>query len=64
MQSIYIMENEVLKYRASTADITIAPDVSHIKAFEFYRAAEAIEVGYSAAMEVLPKLKKLISVKN
>jgi NTE family protein len=59
-QSLYIMEYEIIRQRLPKADIIIAPDVSHIAAFEFYRSEEAIQAGYEAARYSLPKIHKLI----
>jgi NTE family protein len=59
-QSLYIMEYEIIRQRLPKADVIIAPDVSHIAAFEFYRSEEAIQAGYEAARCALPKIHKLI----
>ena len=59
IQSIYIMEYEIIKARIVKADIVISPDVSHIEAFEFHRGEEAILAGYEAARKVLSKLGRL-----
>ena len=65
IQSIYIMEHEMVKLRITKmkADIMISPDVSHINAFEFHKGREAIQAGYEAANNVLPELRKLLSDK-
>lgn len=61
IQSIHIMEYEIIKARMPRADIIISPDTSHINAFDFYKGEEAITTGYKAAINALPKLQKLIS---
>jgi NTE family protein len=61
LQSVYIMEYEIIKARILKADVIINPDVSHIEAFEFHRGEEAILVGYKAAKNALRKLQRLIS---
>ncbi len=60
IQSIYIMENTIVKLKAPEADVIIEPDVSHLESFEFYRGKEAIEAGYTAAMKSIPQISKLI----
>lgn len=60
IQSITIMEHEIIKLKILKADIIINPDVSHIEAFEFYKGEEAIQAGYEAATNILPKLQRLI----
>jgi NTE family protein len=59
-QSLYIMEYEIIRQRLPKADIIIAPDVSHIAAFEFHRGEEAMQAGYKAARYALPKIHKLM----
>jgi predicted acylesterase/phospholipase RssA len=46
------------------ADIIISPDVSHIGIFEFHRAKEAIQAGYTAANNCLPQILRLIKKQN
>jgi len=60
IQSIYIMEHEIIKSRMPKADIIISPDVSRIEAFEFYKGEEAILAGYKAARNALPRLRRLV----
>ena len=62
-QSLYIMEYEIIRQRLPKADIIITPDISHIAAFEFHRGEEAIQAGYKAAMDALPKIHKLIKTR-
>lgn len=57
IQSIYIMEYEILKPRILDADVVINPDVSHIEAYEFHRSEEAITEGYIAARKALPEIQ-------
>jgi len=60
IQSIYIMEHEIIKSRMPKADVIISPDVSRIEAFEFYKGEEAILAGYEAARNALPRLRRLV----
>jgi NTE family protein len=61
IQSIYIMEYQIIKASILKADIIIEPDIGYIEAFEFHRGPEAIEAGYSAALAVIPEIQKLLS---
>jgi NTE family protein len=60
IQSLLIMEYEIIKMKTLDADIVISPDVSNIEAFEFHKGRQAISQGYSAAKDSLPKLEKHI----
>ena len=62
IQSIYIMEYQIIKASILKADIIIEPDVGYIETFEFHRGPEAIEAGYSAAAAVIPEILKLLNV--
>ncbi len=61
VQSMYIMEYEIIRASILKADILIEPDVSGIEPYEFHRGADAIEAGYKAAQAVIPEIKKLLS---
>jgi NTE family protein len=61
IQSIYIMEYEIIRASILKADIIIEPDVGNIEAYAFYRGNEAIEAGYKAAFAVLPEINKLLN---
>ncbi|MCE9499423.1 MAG: patatin-like phospholipase family protein [Leptospira sp.] len=41
-------------------DILITPELSHYKFMDFHRTDQAIQVGYDAAMEKMPEIKKLL----
>jgi len=60
MQLINAMQYEKIKLATKSADIVIAPDVSSIGMFAFYKADEAIAQGYKATKKILPKLRELI----
>ena len=64
LQSIHAMEYEIVRLSATSADIVISPDVSHIGTFEFFRGEEAIEQGYKATMVALPQIKQLIHLRS
>lgn len=52
--SINIMESSITKNRLKTdvPDILLSPKLGHILFMEFFRAQEAIDAGYEAAMEL------------
>lgn len=50
LQSLDLMQDEVYKMRAKTADIYIEPDVSGVGSSQFHKAKQAIESGYQAAV--------------
>jgi NTE family protein len=60
IQSMYIMEYEIIRASILKADILIEPDVSGIEPYEFHRGSDAIEAGYTAAQAVVPEIKKLL----
>lgn len=60
LQSIDIMERELLKYRAFDCDILISPAVTHISPSSFSCIDEAVELGEQAACNVLPKIMHLL----
>ncbi|MBM3174834.1 MAG: patatin family protein [Chloroflexi bacterium] len=60
IQSLYIMEYEIMKPRILDADVTISPQVSNIEAFDFHKSEEAILAGYKAAKDALPRLQHLL----
>jgi len=60
LQSMLIMEYEILKQGIMNADAIINPFVSFIEPYEFHRGDEAIQAGYRAAKDALPRLKKLL----
>ncbi|RPJ63002.1 MAG: patatin family protein [Dehalococcoidia bacterium] len=61
VQSLYIMEYEMVRASMLKADILIEPDVSNIEPYEFYRGADAIQAGYKAAKAVIPEIVKLLN---
>ncbi|EFC91503.1 Patatin [Dethiosulfovibrio peptidovorans DSM 11002] len=53
--SINIMESSITenKLKVDSPELLIAPRLGHIRFMEFFRAEEAMEVGYRAAMDLL-----------
>jgi NTE family protein len=64
VQSIYIMEYEIVKGKKIDADFIINPGVDHIQAFEFHRSKEAIKLGYEAAKKQIPGILETIESRN
>ncbi|MEJ2738933.1 MAG: patatin-like phospholipase family protein, partial [Dehalococcoidia bacterium] len=60
VQSIYIMEYEIVRGKRIDADFIINPGVDHIQAFEFHRGKEAINLGYDAAKKQIPGILETI----
>ncbi|MEW6662676.1 MAG: patatin-like phospholipase family protein [Bacillota bacterium] len=64
LQSIELMDRELMKYRLEEADIVIRPDVSHISQAAFHRAAECIQIGREAALQSLPSIRERLDFLN
>jgi NTE family protein len=60
IQSIDIMERELMKTREPVSDIIIRPDVAHISPSSFDKTDECIALGESAAQMMLPQIRLLI----
>lgn len=61
IQSIDIMERELLKTRENVGDVFIRPDVAHIPPSSFDQTDECIALGEAAANEVLPQIRSLLT---
>lgn len=61
IQSIDLMERELLKYRQQNWDILIRPDVSHIQPSSFEHMDECVLLGEQAAESVINDIKRLLS---
>jgi NTE family protein len=61
VQSLYIMEYDIIRASILKADILIEPDVSAIEPYEFHRGADAIQAGYTAAKAVLPEIIRMLN---
>lgn len=61
MQSIDIMERQLLKYREHHCDILIRPEVGHISPSAFDALDECVALGEQAAEAALPDLRKLLA---
>lgn len=56
--AIYTMEHQMMRSKAKHADLMIRPHVEHIGALEFYRAKEAIDIGYKKAIDRLQDIPR------
>lgn len=60
IQSIDIMERELMKTRETVCDVIVRPDVAHISPSSFDTTDECIALGETAAIEVLPQIRRLL----
>jgi NTE family protein len=60
IQSIDIMERELMKTRETVCDVIIRPDIAHISPSSFDKTEECIALGEAAAREMLPKIHSLL----
>ncbi|MDD4601287.1 hypothetical protein SDC9_05923 [bioreactor metagenome] len=61
IQSIDIMERELLKNRHKICDILIQPDIAHISPSSFEAIEECVSLGEEAAEKAMPEIKRVIS---
>jgi NTE family protein len=59
-QSIYILENGIVKDRIIKADVIIKPDVNRIEAYDMHKGNIAIRAGIKAAKQALPKIQEIL----
>jgi NTE family protein len=62
VQSIYITTYSLAQGSLSNADIVIEPDLEHIGAADFHKAAELIEQGQQAARRAVPEIKRRLAI--
>ena len=60
LQSMSIMQKEIMNYKLTGGDLIIKPNVNKIKPGQFERADEAIQIGEEACSEVIEDLKALV----
>jgi len=58
IQSIYITTYSLAQGSLGNADVVIEPDLAHIGAGDFHKAAELIRHGQEAARKAIPEIKK------
>jgi predicted acylesterase/phospholipase RssA len=61
MQSVYIGSQSLARDSLGGADIVIEPQVAFIGPGEFHRAPECVLQGELAAVDAVPKLKRLLT---
>jgi NTE family protein len=64
MQSLDIMQQEMIDQHTKLADIKIEPELSDIGTSHFQKAAVAIDAGYRATLEVIGQIEEMISVRE
>ncbi len=60
LQSMNIMQSEMIKEKREVSDILIRPDVQDISPNQFHRSEEAIQAGELACEHVIPRIKGLL----
>lgn len=61
IQSIDIMERELLKRRRKNCDILIQPDIAHVSPSSFEAIDECVKLGEEAADKVMLEIKRIIN---
>ena len=61
VESINIMQQQMLNYRQEKCSILIQPDVGHDSPSSFQSIDECVELGEKAAYELLPQITELIA---
>ncbi len=60
IQSLEVMELEILKNNVEKGDVIIYPEVSEIHPFYFDRVDECVQAGRKATIEAMDRIKNLI----
>lgn len=60
IQTLGIMEVQILKQRIKGCDILIRPEVGHLSPYSFHNIEECIQGGLRAARESMDRIKKII----
>jgi NTE family protein len=61
MNTIQILQHELGKFKAISADVTITPNLTEFTWIEFYKTRGLIERGAEAAEKALPQIKRLLA---
>jgi NTE family protein len=61
MNTIQILQHELGKFKAISADVTITPNLTEFTWVEFYKTQGLIERGAEAAEKALPQIKRLLA---
>lgn len=60
LQSVSIMYSKLSAIQLARADVVIKPKVGYIGSADFSKRHEAVLEGEKAAMQALPKIKKIL----
>lgn len=60
LQSIEILEEDVLRAQGYNIDLLIQPDIGHIGSFQFDRAEEAIRLGRTIALAKSSEIRRIM----
>ena len=61
MNTLQILQHELGKFKAISADVTITPNLNEFTWVEFYKTEGLIERGAEAAEKALPQIKRLLA---
>ena len=61
VRSLLVQNYNLNAFGVQPADLVIEPDVSSIDPAEFHRAKELAAVGEAAALEQVPKIRRLLN---
>ena len=61
MNTIQILQHELGKFKAISADVTITPNLTEYTWIEFYKTEGLIERGAEAAEKAVPQIKRLLA---
>lgn len=61
MNTLQILQHELGKFKAISADVTITPNLNEFTWVEFYKTQGLIERGAEAAEKALPQIKRLLA---
>ena len=62
MKAFYILDSKFIETSIQGSDVVIEPDVVHIAFTDFQRAEECIEKGVAAARNIVPEIKRKLSL--
>jgi len=61
LQSLEIIEDDLLRARGYDIDLLIQPDIGHIGSFQFDRAEEAIRIGRTTALAKSSEIRRIMT---
>ena len=60
LQSMLVVQKTASSYQLQMSDLVISPKVGHIRWDEMGRAEELMEIGYTAGIESIPRVREII----